>query len=105
MTLDISDNAINIDYEPKAFALYSNALKLLEALLANRTLREINLDLTHLENLVLKLLPVLDQNNYEKQTPLNKFFVSTILDKGDFEALNRNGKAKKKGGKKKKKKK
>ena len=108
VTLDISDNAINIDYEPKAFALYSNALKTFgEALLANRTLREINFRFNTLGKPGAEiLLPVLDQNNYEEaNTTLNKFFVSTILEKGDFEALNRNGKAKKKGGKKKKKKK
>ena len=99
VTLDISDNAINIDYEPKAFALYSNALKAFgEALLANRTLREINFRFNTLGKPGAEiLLPVLDQNNYEEaNTTLNKFFVSTILEKGDFEALNRNGKAKKK---------
>ena len=42
-TLDISDNAINVDYEPKNFAIFSNGLTSFgEALLINKTLKEIN---------------------------------------------------------------
>ena len=109
LSLDISDNGINIDYEPQKFAIYSNGLKSFgSALLINKTLREINFRSNTLGEPGAKILmPILDKDNSEEaNTTLKKFFVSTILDKKYFKVLNRNSKGgKAKGGKKKKKKK
>jgi len=108
VALDISDNGIDISYEPKEFKAYSEGLgHFCTALQLNSTLLELNFRFNTLgaEGATL-LRPALDKSEENPNKTLKKVFVSSILGKEDFDSLNRNepikgGKGKKKGKKKK----